>query len=82
MTASTPDPFADERSWRPATRLVRGGTRRSEHGETSEALFLNSGFVYDRAETAEARFAGEAPHVRPVPALDEHGASLRAKFAA
>jgi O-succinylhomoserine sulfhydrylase len=61
MTASTPDPFADERSWRPATRLVRGGTRRSEHGETSEALFLNSGFVYDRAETAEARFAGEAP---------------------
>jgi crotonobetainyl-CoA:carnitine CoA-transferase CaiB-like acyl-CoA transferase len=31
---------------------------------------------------APTRFAGEAPHVRPVPALDEHGASLRAKFAA
>ena len=55
------DAYAYERHWRPATRRVRGGTRRSEHGETSEALYLNSGFVYDCAETAEARFAGEAP---------------------
>lgn len=39
------------------TRLVHGGTTRSPFGETSEALFLTSGFVYDRAETAEARFA-------------------------
>lgn len=46
-------------SWGEATRLVRGGTWRSEHGETSEALFLNSGFVYEDAETAERRFAGE-----------------------
>ncbi len=51
---------ARERRWRPQTRLVRGGTRRTEHGETSEALFLNSGFVYDSADTAEARFKGEA----------------------
>ena len=49
-----------ERQWRPQTRLVRGGTRRSEHGETSEALYLNSGFVYDSADAAEARFKGEA----------------------
>ena len=55
------DRFAFERRWRRSTRLVRGGTRRSEHGETSEALFLNSGFSYDSAETAEARFSGEAP---------------------
>ena len=41
------------------TRLVRGGTRRSQFGETSEALFLNSGFVYDSPETAAARFKGE-----------------------
>src|SRR5579883_1767128 len=47
------------KSWRPQTRLVRGGTRRSEHGETSEAIFLTSGFVYDSAEQAEARFKGE-----------------------
>ncbi len=36
-----------------------GGLDRSHHGETSEALYLNSGFVYPDGETAEARFAGE-----------------------
>ncbi|WP_338445516.1 aminotransferase class I/II-fold pyridoxal phosphate-dependent enzyme [Pelagerythrobacter marensis] len=48
------------RTWRPATRAVRGGTWRSEHGETSEALFLTSGYTYDDAATVAARFAGEA----------------------
>src|SRR5579883_2224706 len=47
-------------SWKPATRLVRGGTLRSQFGETSEALFLNSAYVYASAEEAEARFAGKA----------------------
>ncbi len=47
------------RRWRPATQAVRGGTRRSEFGETSEALFLTSGFAYDCAEDAAARFKGE-----------------------
>ena len=47
-------------AWRPQTRLVRGGTTRSAHGETSEAIFLTSGFVYASAEEAEARFKGEA----------------------
>ncbi len=46
--------------WRPATRAIRGGTWRSEMGETSEALFLTSGYSYDDAATVEARFAGEA----------------------
>jgi O-succinylhomoserine sulfhydrylase len=41
------------------TRLVRGGLKRSPNGETSEALYLTSGFAYDSAETAEARFKGE-----------------------
>jgi O-succinylhomoserine sulfhydrylase len=45
--------------WGDATKLVRGGVDRSPHGETSEAMFLNSGFVYDEPETAEKRFAGE-----------------------
>jgi O-succinylhomoserine sulfhydrylase len=45
--------------WRPATQAVRGGTWRSEHGETSEALFITSGFTYPDAETVAARFAGE-----------------------
>jgi O-succinylhomoserine sulfhydrylase len=46
--------------WRPATQAVRGGTMRSEWGETSEALILSSGYTYDDAETVAARFAGEA----------------------
>lgn len=45
--------------WRPATRAIRGGTWRSEMGETSEALFLTSGFTYENAATVAARFAGE-----------------------
>ena len=47
--------------WRPATRAIRGGTARSEWGETSEAIFLTSGYSYDSAEEVAARFAGEAP---------------------
>jgi O-succinylhomoserine sulfhydrylase len=47
-------------NWRPATLAVRGGTARSEWGETSEALILSSGYTYDDAETVAARFAGEA----------------------
>ncbi len=46
--------------WRPATQAVRGGTWRSEQGETSEAIFMSSGYAYDDAETVAARFAGEA----------------------
>ncbi len=47
------------KNWRPATQLVHGGTTRSQHGETSEAIFLTQGFVYDTSEAAEARFKGE-----------------------
>jgi O-succinylhomoserine sulfhydrylase len=48
-------------AWKPRTRLVHSGTRRSQYGETAEAIFLTQGFVYPDAETAEARFvkAGE-----------------------
>ncbi len=47
-------------TWRADTVAVRGGTQRSGFGETSEALFLTSGFVYESAAEAEAAFAGEA----------------------
>jgi len=47
---------------RPATQLVHGGTTRTPYGETSEALFLTSGFVYDSAEQAEDTFTGAATH--------------------
>jgi O-succinylhomoserine sulfhydrylase len=46
-------------TWAPATKLVRGGTMRSEFGETSEAMFLTSGYAYDSAEQAAARMAGD-----------------------
>ncbi len=42
-----------------ATNLVHGGTVRSQFGETSEALYLTQGFVYENAEAAEARFKGD-----------------------
>ncbi len=45
--------------WRPATQAIRGGTARSHFGETSEAIFLTSGYTYDCAADAAARFAGE-----------------------
>jgi len=47
--------------WEIATRLVRGGTMRSPFGETAEAIFLTQSFVYDSAESADARFAGDQP---------------------
>ncbi len=48
-------------NWAPETLLVHGGSLRSQFGETSEALFLTQGFVYDCAELAEARFKNEDP---------------------
>jgi O-succinylhomoserine sulfhydrylase len=45
---------------RPDTLAVRGGLARTHFEETSEALFLTSGFVYATAEEAEAAFAGES----------------------
>ncbi len=47
--------------WKPRTRAVHSGTRRSQYGEVSEAIFLTQGFVYDSAEEAEARFIEAGP---------------------
>ena len=52
----------DPGTLRPATRLVHGGVHRSAHGETAEALYLTSGYVYDSAEQAEATFANAIEH--------------------
>ena len=46
----------------PATLAVHGGTMRSHWGETAEAMFLTSGFVYDSAEQAEGTFNGTEAH--------------------
>lgn len=47
------------KNWRDATKLVRGGTRRSDFAETNEAIFLTSGFVYESANQAQRAFKGE-----------------------
>src|SRR3982750_83564 len=52
---------ASQRSFRPETRLVHAGTLRSEFGETSEALFLTQGYVYESSAQAERRFKNEEP---------------------
>ena len=59
MTSRTDDEFA-KREWQPETALVHGGTLRSQFNETSEALFLTQGYVYDSAEQAEQRFQEES----------------------
>ncbi|KMW56521.1 O-acetylhomoserine sulfhydrylase [Candidatus Rhodobacter oscarellae] len=48
-------------TWNTRTKLVHGGTRRSQYGEMAEAIFMTQGFAYESAEAAEARFiqAGE-----------------------
>jgi O-succinylhomoserine sulfhydrylase len=55
MSASQQDRY------RPETRLVHSGTLRSPFGETSEALFLTQGYVYDNSAQAERRFKNEEP---------------------
>ncbi|MHA1529277.1 MAG: O-succinylhomoserine sulfhydrylase [Alphaproteobacteria bacterium] len=49
----------NDTNYRPRTRLIHAGQRRSRYGETSEAIYLTQGFVYPDAEAAEARFKGE-----------------------
>ncbi|WP_374015570.1 O-succinylhomoserine sulfhydrylase [Phaeobacter sp. A36a-5a] len=48
-------------TWNKRTKLVHGGTRRSQYNEVSEAIYLTQGFVYDTAEQAEARFIETGP---------------------
>src|SRR6201996_5434010 len=64
MASSTNSASANPSSparYRPETRLVHSGTLRSEFGETSEAIFLTQGYVYETAELCEARFKGQDP---------------------
>ncbi|PKQ01705.1 MAG: O-succinylhomoserine sulfhydrylase, partial [Alphaproteobacteria bacterium HGW-Alphaproteobacteria-12] len=51
----------NEWTMRPRTRAVHGGTNRTPFGETSEAMFLTSGYVYETMEAAERRFKNEEP---------------------
>ena len=57
----SPRKSRDPQTLRPATRLVHGASLRSQFEETSEALFLTQGYLYDTMEIAEARFKGSEP---------------------
>lgn len=69
-------------SWQPETRLVHAGTLRSQFGETSEALFLTQGHVYDSAEQAEARFLNKDPGFQYARFSNPTVAMLEARMAA
>ena len=58
---TSPRKSRDPKTLRPATQLVHGGSLRSRFEETSEALFLTQGYLYDTSEQAEARFKGDDP---------------------
>ena len=58
---TSPRKSRDPNTLRPATQLVHGGSLRSQFEETSEALFLTQGYLYDTMEEAEARFKGDEP---------------------
>jgi O-succinylhomoserine sulfhydrylase len=61
MSDKTSNPLFDHKRRKAQTMLVHGGMERSQHGETSEAIFFNSGFVYPSSAGAEARFTGDEP---------------------
>ena len=58
---TSPRKSRDPKTLRPATQLIHGGSMRSAFEETSEALFLTQGYLYDTMELSEARFKGEDP---------------------
>ena len=55
------NPLNDPKNRGAQTNMVHGGTERSQHGETSEAIYMSSGFTYETSEAAQARFLGEEP---------------------
>lgn len=57
----TKNPLSDPARQSAQTQMVHGGGMRSPHGETSEAIFMNSGFVYADSEAAQDRFTGDDP---------------------
>ena len=61
MSDRISNPLFDHKRRKAQTMLVHGGMERSQHGETSEAIFFNSGFVYPTSAGAEARFTGDEP---------------------
>ena len=78
----TREPFLNINTAQLATKLIHAGLDRTEHAETSEALFLTSGFVYDNAEQAEAAFDGSASRFQYSRFSNPTVSMLEAKLAA
>ena len=79
---SSPRKTRDPRTLRPATQLVHGGSMRSQFEETSEALFLTQGYLYDTMEEAEARFKGEQAGLHLFALRQSDGGDVRAPHGA
>ena len=56
MSESKNHPLGDPSTWAPETQLVHGGGRRTRFNETSEAIFMNSGYSYPSSQHAEDLF--------------------------
>ncbi len=77
MSASATKPYRFE------TRLVHSGTLRSQFAETSEALFLTQGYVYEKAPVqAEKRFKGERAGLPVFAFLEPDGGDVRERMCA
>ena len=75
---TSPRKSRDPKSLRPATQLIHGGSLRSGFEETSEALFLTQGYLYDTMELAEARFKGDEPGLHLFAFRQSDGGDVRA----
>jgi len=80
--ATKKDKKKQAQPWRPATKLVHEGTLRSQFGETSEALFLTQGYVYESSAQAERRFKNEEPGYQYSRFANPTVAMLEARMAA
>lgn len=56
--------YTPSSTWRTATHLLHDARNRTPHAETSDSLFLTSGFIYDNAEQAAATFEGTIEHLQ------------------
>ena len=55
------NPLLDPKQRSAATQMVHGGDKRTDFNETSEAIFLNSGYSYPSSEHAELLFQNKIP---------------------
>ena len=55
------NPLSDPKALSPETQLVHGGVHRTAFNETSEPIFMNSGYSYPSSQHAEDLFLNKIP---------------------